>query len=292
MNALPRLKRFFVFPFLLYILIACVYSGVQLWSGGASTGWLLAFFGQAAALAVFLHLMLKKRPRNDWLPYAVLAFESALLLWLLWLLVLEWWLLSGYGMHTSGRAAALLATTVGGFLLYLFWYTPERRNHSRIQVGGSMPAAHFIDSSGQAVATRGQGRAVWVFIRGNWCPLCVTQVDELAQHYRQLADLGATVFVVSAQSRQQSARLAQRFDVPITFLTDPGLAGSRELGIEHINGVVWGMIGYEADTLYPTVVVTDEDDTVLFADQTSNYRERSDPRQFIALLAAARQTSV
>lgn len=286
MNPSLRLKRFFVFPFLFYIAVACVYSGIQLWNRGGNTGWLLAFFGQAAALAVFLHLMLKKRPRNDWLPYAVLAFEIALLLWLLWLLLLEWWLLSGYGMHTSGRAAVLLAATAGGFMLYLFWYTPERRSHSRIQVGSPMPVTHFVGVNGQVVTTRGQGRAVWVFIRGNWCPLCVSQVEELARHYRQLEELGAAVFVVSAQSQKQSARLAQRFDVPVVFLVDPELAGSRELGIEHVNGVVWGMIGYEADTIYPTVVVTDEDDTVLFADQTSNYRERSDPKQFIALLAA------
>lgn len=283
-----RLKRFFIFPFLLYITAACIWSGVQLWEQGAKTSWLLAFFGQAAALMVFVHLMLKRHPRNDWLPYAILAFETALLLWLLWLLVMQWWLLSGYGMQTSGLATLLLAVTVVGFVLYLFWYTPADRNHSRIQVGRPMPGTYFADDGGKPVSTRGQGRSVWVFIRGNWCPLCVTQVEELATHYQQLADLGASVFVVSAQNQEQSARLARRFDVPITFLTDPGLTGSRELGIDHVNGVVWGMIGYEADTIFPTVVVTDADGTVLFADQTSNYRERADPERFIRLLEQQR----
>ncbi|NJN00349.1 MAG: redoxin domain-containing protein, partial [Aquincola sp.] len=42
-----------------------------------------------------------------------------------------------------------------------------------------------------------QKPAVLVFYRGNWCPLCVAQLRELASRQEDLTALGAKVILVS-----------------------------------------------------------------------------------------------
>ncbi len=44
------------------------------------------------------------------------------------------------------------------------------------------------------------------------------------------------------------------------------------------------MIGYEGDTVLPTLVVTDSEGRVVFADQTDNYRVRPTPDTVLAAL--------
>lgn len=42
--------------------------------------------------------------------------------------------------------------------------------------------------------------------------------------------------------------------------------------------------GHEADTVYPTVIITDADNKIIFADLTDNYRIRPEPETFIRVL--------
>ena len=46
-------------------------------------------------------------------------------------------------------------------------------------------------------------------------------------------------------------------------------------------------LGYEADTVLPTAVVTDASGRILLSDQTDNYRVRPEPETFLAILDAA-----
>jgi hypothetical protein len=71
-----------------------------------------------------------------------------------------------------------------------------------------------------------------LFHRGNWCPFCVAQVRELAAIYRALTDAGIGLVVISPQSETRTAALARRFDVPMSFLSDPGGRAAGALGID------------------------------------------------------------
>ena len=52
------------------------------------------------------------------------------------------------------------------------------------------------------------------------------------------------------------------------------------------NGLPAGMeiLGYDKDTVYPTVLITDADGRIIYSDLTNNYRIRPEPEEFIKLL--------
>jgi hypothetical protein len=77
--------------------------------------------------------------------------------------------------------------------------------------------------------------------------------------------------------------------VPFRFLVDTGNSTAEQLGIAIDNGIPFGfqVLGYDSDTVMPTVVVTDAAGTILMADQTDNYRIRPEPQTFLKVLEDA-----
>ena len=63
---------------------------------------------------------------------------------------------------------------------------------------------------------------------------------------------------------------------------------AKRLGIEHVGGVPFMMepLGYETETVLPTVVIVDPERTIVFADLTDNYRVQPEPSTFLAVLDA------
>ncbi|MBO6939999.1 MAG: redoxin domain-containing protein [Deltaproteobacteria bacterium] len=195
----------------------------------------------------------------------------------------------------SPEAIVPIALTAGLWLthlVYLFSYSRFGRTRSkRIEVDQPMPEVRFTDVDGNAVSTAdlAGAPAVLLFFRGNWCPLCMAQIREVAKSYRALADRGAKVVLISPQSEKHTRRLAAKYDVPFEYWIDRDLKGAEALEIMAPNGVPLGMelLGYDADTVLPTVVVIDADGIVRMADQTDNYRVRPEPETFLAALDGA-----
>lgn len=171
-------------------------------------------------------------------------------------------------------------------LVYVSWYSVlDRSGNGVIQVGAELPELDLHDAYGNPV-TQTDGKAgLYMFIRGNWCPLCMAQVDEVAAHYRELEARGAEVFLISPQPERQTQKLAKRFNAPMRFCVDKGNRIAKRLGIEHINGVPFGLPGgYDANSVLPTVVITDQDRNIIFADMTDNYRIRPEVSSFLEAL--------
>ncbi len=91
------------------------------------------------------------------------------------------------------------------------------------------------------------------------------------------------------QPLDETRALAEKFGVDFRYLTDTGAVAAASLGIRHDAGVPPGVtqLGYDADTVFPTVIVIDESGTVVFSDQTDDYRVRPEPALFITALDAA-----
>ena len=185
-------------------------------------------------------------------------------------------------------------TALAGFAtiqIYARWYTRLARTHQQhLTAGAAVPDFEVTDLEGQVVTPEtflGQP-VVFVFIRGNWCPLCVAQVRELAADYQSLADRGIQIALVSPQPLDETKALAERFGVEFHYLVDHGAAAARRLGIAHDGGVPPGVtqLGYDVDTVFPTVLVVDADGTIVFSDQTDDYRVRPEPQLFLRALAA------
>jgi len=115
----------------------------------------------------------------------------------------------------------------------------------------------------------------------------MAQIKEVATQYKKLSSLGAKVVLCAPQPEKNTQALADKFDVPFIFLTDVDNRAAKALGIEMKNGLPAGMemLGYEKDTLYPTVIITDATGSIIYSDLTNNYRIRPEPEDFIEVLS-------
>jgi peroxiredoxin len=188
-------------------------------------------------------------------------------------------------------AAVLASGEIVGWLAYTRWYSRFGRKPSpALTVGELLPAdLPFVEHGrGPILAEELHGRpTVLLFYRGNWCPLCMAQVGEIAARWREVEALGAQVALVSPQDERHTRALAARHDVAFRYLRDDGLEAARRLGIVNPDGTPAGMIGYESDTVLPTLVVTDGEGRIVYADQTDNYRVRPTPDTVLAALRDA-----
>lgn len=202
-----------------------------------------------------------------------------------------------------GLALALAAVPTGGFalaqmaaaglllaqLLYVFWYSRfAQRDTATLAVGQPLPPFQMRSADGEIVNNQSvQGRpCLMVFYRGNWCPLCVAQIGEIAAQYRELEQRGAQVAFVSSQPPEHTQALAQRFDIPAGFWIDQDNQTAKSFGIFAQAGTPAGMeaLGYSADTAMPTVVITNAQGVIVYADLTDNYRVRPEPAEFLRVL--------
>ncbi len=244
----------------------------------------LAWLGAAVAAlplpAILGHLLFAKVARaseNAPLASFVAALGGLLAAWE--------WLIEGVA---NWHAFAVAVICLGLLLLYIYWYARFGRIASaKLDVGNKLPVFSLADIHGEQVSTTSLlGKpAVLVFYRGNWCPLCMAQSQELASRYQEFAELGIAVILISPQADTHTKALAERLAVPFQFWVDNDNRVAAELDIAVGHGVPAGVGGgFHPDTVMPTVVVCNASGTIVFADQTDNYRVRPEPDIFLAIL--------
>lgn len=191
------------------------------------------------------------------------------------------------GVEAWGAVAVAFANATI-MLAYVFWYSRFGRIASgQLSVGAKLPEFTLQDAAGNEVRSADLAGTplVLIFYRGNWCPLCMAQIREIVSRQAELNDMGIKVALVSPQPDVQTRSLAGRLDVPFHFLVDTGNTLAEEFGIGIDHGVPLGVTGgYAASTVMPTVIVTNENGTIVFSDQTDNYRVRPEPDIFLAIL--------
>lgn len=176
------------------------------------------------------------------------------------------------------------------WLVYIYWYSrfSDRSNNEFLQLGLELPAFELENEKGEKVNShdyRGS-TTLWMFYRGNWCPLCMAQIREISNQYQELARRGVKVALVSPQPQKHTRQLAQKMNVPFNFLIDEKNKVARQLNILAENGIPKGMevLGYDSDTVMPTILMTNAQGKIIFADLTNNYRVRSEPETFLKIL--------
>ncbi|WP_299674884.1 redoxin domain-containing protein [uncultured Tenacibaculum sp.] len=176
-----------------------------------------------------------------------------------------------------------------GWFLYLTWYSKfEKRDQNTIQVGKRLPSLTFENTQKQKVnlSEFDSDYKVLLFFRGNWCPLCMAQIKEIANQYQELSKRNTDVFLISSQPHEFTESLAKKHNVPFHYLTDINNENARNLNILHENGLPMGfqVFGYESDVVMPTVIITNKENEVVFADLTDNYRVRPEPATFLKII--------
>lgn len=189
-------------------------------------------------------------------------------------------------------AIVALANGVVLALAYIHWYSRfGTRNGSALSIGNLLPDMTLEALDGHALTTTmlTQKPALWLFYRGNWCPLCMAQIREVAAEYRRLYERGVEVYLISPQPEKNSLSLSQRFDAPMQFLRDRDNRMAQRLGIVAEGGLPMGMqaLGYDSDVPMPTVFITAPGGRIVYSDLTDNYRIRPEPAEFMAALDRA-----
>lgn len=284
MAANAKLKSLFLVPAALACSALALVALVGILSGGhdrlAWGGVLLA----NAALPLCLAWLQFGRVRrtSEYLPFLLLVSGAGLLL-VAWEVfaegVADWPLLV-----PAATGVVLLA-------LYVFWFSHiARRPSEALVVGRRLPDFDLRDIDGAAFrSTDLQGApTVLLFYRGNWCSMCVSQLRELAGRHRDFEALGVNVVLVSPQDAAHSKRLADLLGVPYRFLVDEANRLAAQFGISVRNGVPLGLPGgHGPDTVMPTVVAVNAGGTIVYVDQTENYRVRPEPDLYLAILRRA-----
>ncbi len=275
------LKSFFISLYVTLLVVASVHALVGMletglgsgWSGVAMAVWPMMFF----FVRIFLSDVVRTSPNLK-------GFQRLTWLGGVITIVLGW--------QTGSFALQLLYSAgvgVLGVTLYVYWYSKFQRDESdALVIGETLPVFELEEESGEKFSSEqfiGQP-SLLIFYRGNWCPLCMAQIKEVAGQYKALAELGATVALISPQPHENTRGLAKKFDVPFKFLVDKDNKAAKVLGIYAKNGTPKGMevLGYDSDTVMPTVLITDKTGNIIFADLTDNYRVRPEPETFINVL--------
>lgn len=271
-----------------YMMLATGITGYAVWmvlQGRAIVAWEGVMLTTAPFLTLLGRLMLFKRIARTSARFPLLNLLGGIGAGLG---VLAW-----YGDVATGLAPVLALAGWAGFLLYAYWYSDNGRQPSKsIAVGSALPAFALKGIDGRPVTSSQltDRPAILMFYRGNWCPLCMAQIRELVDSYKEIDALGVRVVLISPQPHGNTEALAKKFDVRFDFLTDEGNRVARQLGIEQENGLPAGMqmLGYDSETVLPTVIITDRSGRIVWTDETDNYRVRPEPDIYLEILRKTR----
>jgi peroxiredoxin len=187
-----------------------------------------------------------------------------------------------------GTAAFAVAVLAAG----LAWWIRQRGRPvpDALKPGQALPDFAAVDEQGNRVHSselRGSP-AVLLFVRGNWCPFCSSQVKNLTRHYKDITDLGARLILVTPKPLETTRRVASFFEVDFDFWLDESLNVARDLGLLLPDGVPASYkVEYGTDTMWPTALVVDRDGKIVYANLSKFIADRPDPK---TLLAAIRST--
>lgn len=179
-----------------------------------------------------------------------------------------------------------------GWMGYVWWYSRlQIPVFSKIREGEAILPLQFRTSNGNQMDTSQLTGTykILLFYRGNWCPVCMVQIREIAEKYETLKLMGAEVYLISPQPAFYTKRLANKFEISLHFLVDKKNKMARKLGINHQFGIPAGfqLFGYHSDTVLPTVIILDHKNQVIKYFKTDNYRHRAEPDNFIKVIQDA-----
>jgi peroxiredoxin len=156
--------------------------------------------------------------------------------------------------------------------------------------GQPLPDFHASTESGDPVrSTQLHGTAaVILFVRGNWCPFCSSQVENLTVYYKEIVDLGARLILVTPKPLETTKRVAEFFEVEFEFWLDEELTVTKQLGLLQESGVPNGhRKEYGDDTIWPTALVVDPNGIIRYSELSKFIADRPKPKTLLRELRAA-----
>jgi len=144
-----------------------------------------------------------------------------------------------------------------------------------IGVGDKAPALSLNNQNGEAMTLEtlsGKKGLVVAFVRSlDWCPYCKSQVIELSKNAEQIEERGYGIAAVSYDSSEVLKTFADKFEVGLNMLSDPGSETIKAYGILNED--------YDADHFaygvpHPHIFVISTEGVVLEVLAEEGYKER------------------
>ena len=276
------LKSMFISTYLMAIMGLTGYAGWMLYQGAEVLPWLGVMLTAVPILSVFMRaMMLKDMARTSaHLPLVnLLGLTGTGLAGFVW-----------FTTGTTGLAALLAIVGWVAFLLYTYWFSTygDRQSGTKLAAGAKLPYFNVRDVNDNIVSSTQltDKPAILIFYRGDWCPFCSAQIKELITRYKEIDSLGVRVAMIAPQPHENTVGISKTYDAKFDFLTDTGNEAARALGIVDSMGLPMGMqmMGYDSDTVMPTVVITGRDGKIIWTHETDNYRIRPDPEVYLDIL--------
>lgn len=274
------LKSYFISVLITYAVVVTVVGGFHLTFTPHFGIW-ISVTAAAAQIAIFfarLYLISVPRTTPGLAGFSIGIFAATM-----------YSVYTSYAQQVASPAPLLAFMSLVGWLAYVGWYSElGDRSKDKIKEGKRLPKIPLEDYDGNALTSddwKGEKRLV-IFYRGNWCPICTAQINELSDFEKDFEELNVKISLISPQSHEKSRKHAKRVGMNFDFLVDVENRAAKVLGILHQDGLPKGfeVLGFESDVPKPTTFILDETGKVIYADLTTNYRLRPKPADMLAAL--------
>ena len=170
-------------------------------------------------------------------------------------------------------------------IIAVVWIFLKKKSGPRVpdalRPGRPLPDFAAVDEQGNPVRSTqlvGSPTAM-LFVRGNWCPFCSRQVEDLTKNYKDIVDLGANLIFITPSPLETTRRVAKFFEVDFDFWLDDKLNAARKLGLVKLAGVpVDHRKEHGMDTVWPTALVVDAAGIIRFAKLSRFIMDRPNPK--------------
>lgn len=186
-----------------------------------------------------------------------------------------------------GDAVAGVALAASAFLSFLTFMSGLPAQRPAVSVGRQAPDFRARDSDGRdfRLADLAGSRVVLKFFRGTWCPYCVADLRGWNALGAELRALGLELVAVSHDSVEELARFKRRHGFDMALVADPELQIIRRYNLQNRNFTP--KRGPFRDMAIPATILIDADRKVLWMEQATDFRVRSNPVKVLAAIRAA-----
>lgn len=275
-----RLKSIFITAYISFLFIGLIYNGIQFFSERSEVKYLAGALVNLLPIVFFAYLFLKKPSNVKGGTLIVTALIGTTFLITTGRTLFE--------IHGLDLVFALSITSIVGWALYLMWYSKFNNRDRQELLGSTLTELKFKDAQNNSItlAPDDNNFHILLFHRGNWCPLCVAQIRDITKQYQDMAERKVAVHIISPVNSEWTNKLSAKFDVKFNFLIDDNLQVAKDLGIFHANGLPFGfqVLGFDTDTILPTVFLLDKKLKVLRIHETDDYKQRPEPDFFLRLI--------
>ena len=160
-------------------------------------------------------------------------------------------------------------------------------------IGDQLPAFALRDLHGKPFDSQEllkKSKLIVIFVRGRWCPFCVTTLEAWRDRSAEIQAAGAKLVAISPMTERQAAFTADQHKLPFPILCDTANGVARSFGLVY-------RVSTEQESLYrsvfinlpqqngddswelpiPATIAVDEDGKILFAHADADYRHRAEP---------------